>query len=163
MMIAAPVVFALLLGAFIFLVLPRAGWGRRTLSAGIFLVLIAIVYGGATELLGRPKPLKLEWRESAKAQVLGAVPVENQAIYVWLAMAGSSEPRAYVLPWSQKTAQQLQDAMNKAEANGTAVEMAMSLETGGDNREPLFYPRPQPALPAKNYQDDARPITYQQP
>ena len=163
MMIVAPVVFALLLGAFIFLVLPRAGWARRTLSVGIFLVLIAVVYGGATELLGLPKPLMLEWRDNAKAQVLSALPVENRAIYIWLASADSPEPRAYVLPWSQKTAQQLQDAINKAEASGTAVEMGTSVESGTDDREPMFYPRPQPALPVKNYQDGARPVTYEQP
>jgi hypothetical protein len=73
-MIIAAVIFALLLGAFIFVVLPHASVSRRAISVSIFLALIVIVYGGAAELLGRPKPLRLEWRDSAKAQVLAALP-----------------------------------------------------------------------------------------
>jgi hypothetical protein len=164
-MMIAPVIFALLLGAFIFVILPHAGLARRILSVGIFLTLIAVVYIGASELLGRPKPVALEWRDVAKAQVLSGVPVENEAIYLWLTMPGSPEPRAYVLPWSQNAAQQLQDAMGKAEADGTGVEMAMpSSDAGLDTREPMFYAQPQPALPAKDYQGStAQPLVYTQP
>src|SRR6185369_17043498 len=72
-MIIAAVIFALLLGAFTFVVLPHASVTRRAISVSIFLALIVIVYGGAAELLGRPKPLRLEWRDSAKAQVLAAL------------------------------------------------------------------------------------------
>ena len=163
-MMIAPVVFALLLGAFIFVILPHAGVARRTLSVGIFLILIAVVYGGASELLGRPKPLGLEWRDVAKAQVLSGVPVENEAIYLWLTVPGSPEPRAYVLPWSQYAAQQLQDATGKAEADGTAVEMAMPSDGGLDTGQPMFYAQPQPPLPAKDYQSNAAsPLVYKQP
>jgi hypothetical protein len=162
-MIIAAVIFALLLGAFIFVVLPHASVTRRTISVSIFLALIVIVYGGAAELLGRPKPLRLEWRDSAKAQVLAALPVENEAIYAWLITPTSPEPRAYVLPWSQNAAQQLQDAMNKAEADGTAVQMTMSPEAGDDGGEPMFYAPPQPSLPAKNYGSGAQPLNYSQP
>ena len=85
-MIVSAIVFALLLGAFVFLILPRAGLARRALSVGTFVLLIAVVYAGSIELLGRPKPMRLEWRDAADAQVVSAVPVENQAIYVWLIM-----------------------------------------------------------------------------
>ena len=81
---------------------------RRTLSVGIFVILIAVIYGGSIELLGRPKPLRLEWRGTADAQVLSAMPVENEAIYVWLVMPGATEPCAYVLPLSLEAAQRLQ-------------------------------------------------------
>jgi hypothetical protein len=161
-MIVTAVIFAILLGALIFIVLPRASVARRTVSVSIFLALIAIVYGGATEILGWPKPLRLEWRNAEKAQVLSAVPVENEAIYVWLMMPNSRQPRSYVLPWSQGAAQELQDATNKAEADGTAVEMTSS-ETGDDEGEPMFYARPQPPLPAKNYDDGGQPLVYPQP
>jgi hypothetical protein len=161
-MIISAVIFALLLGAFIFLILPRAGLARRTLSVGIFVVLIAVVYGGAIELLGRPKPLRLEWRDAADAQVLSAVPVENEAIYVWLVTPDSSEPRAYVLPWSVQAAQQLQDAMSQAQADGTAVRMTMPFEPSLDDREPMFYAMPQPAMPPKDYQQGG-PLVHPQP
>jgi hypothetical protein len=160
-MIVSAILFALLLGAFVFLILPRAGLARRTVSVGMFVALIAVVYGGGIELLSRPKPLRLEWRDAANAQVLGAVPVENQAIYVWLVMPDSPEPRAYALPWSVQAAQQLQDAQSEAAVNGTGVQMTMPFETSLDNREPLFYAMPQPAMPPKDQQGG--PLVYHQP
>ena len=55
--------------------------------------------------------------------------------------------------------QQLQEAMSQAEADGTAVRMAMPFESSLDDREPMFYAMPQPAMPAKDYQEgkSARP------
>jgi hypothetical protein len=162
-MIIAAAIFALLLGAYIFVVLPQADFARRTFSVATFLILIAIVYGGAAELLGRPKPLRLEWRDAEKAQVVSAVPVENVAIYMWLTMPGSQEPRAYTLPWSPEAAQQLQDAMTKAETDGTAVEMSMPFDMGEGHGEPMFYAKPQPPLPVKTYQSGTEPLIYEQP
>ena len=83
------------------------------------------------------------------------MPVENEAIYVWLVMPGATEPCAYALPWSLEAAQQLQDAMNQAEADGTAVLMGMPFEASLDDREPMFYAMPQPAMPPKDYPEGA--------
>ena len=147
---AAAVAFALLLGTFIFLVLPRGRPWQRATSATLFLVLIAVVYGGSIELLSRPKPLRLEiWQEADKAKVLGASMREGEAIYVWLQFPGSDEPRAYALPWDMKMAQQLQNAMQEGQANGTDVNMSKPFEAGLDDREPKFYATPQQALPEK--------------
>jgi hypothetical protein len=161
-MIAIGAIFALLLGIYVFAVLPQAGLFRRAISVGIFLALVAVIYGGASELLGRPKPLWLEWRSADKAQVVSAVPVENQAIYLWITVPASPEPRTYVLPWSQEAAQQLQNAMNEAEADGTQVEMAMALAGDPDHAEPVFYAKPQPPLPLKDYRG-GEALTYVQP
>jgi hypothetical protein len=89
------------------------------------------------------------------------VPVENQAIYVWLVMPDSPEPRAYALPWSVQAAQQLQDAQSEAAVDGTGVQMTMPSETSLDDREPLFYAMPQPAMPPKDQQGG--PLVYRQP
>jgi hypothetical protein len=161
-MIVSAAVFALLLGAFIFLVLPRGRLWQRATSATIFLVLIAVVYGGSVELLSRPKPLRLEWRHAAEAKVLGASLREGEGIYVWLQLAGADEPRAYVLPWDLQMAEQLQTAMREGQANGTDVQMSMPFDPGLDDREPKFYSAPQQALPDKNY-SGSDPIIYQQP
>lgn len=150
-MIISAVVFALLLGAFVFLVLPRGRVWQRAVSATVFVLLIALVYGGSIELLGRPKPVRLEWRGMENAQVLGASMRENEAIYLWLQFDGIAEPKVYALPWSMQTAQELQNAMQQGESTGTGVEMTMSLESGLDDREPKFHPIPQSALPNKNY------------
>ena len=118
-MIISAIVFALLLGAFIFLILRVPAWRGEPLSVAIFVVLIGVIYGGSIELLGRPKPLRLGgaarrmprcWRDAGRER--GDLCLAGHA--------GASEPCAYVLPWSLEAAQQLQDAMNQAEADGTA-------------------------------------------
>jgi len=149
---AAAVAFALLLGTFIFLVLPRGRPWQRATSATLFLVLIVVVYGGSIELLSRPKPLRLElWQLADKAKVVGASMREGEAIYVWLQFPGSDEPRAYALPWDVKMAQQLQTATQEGQAKGTDVNMSKPFAPGLDDREPKFYAAPQEALPEKAY------------
>src|SRR5262245_19669192 len=160
---AAAVAFALLLGTFIFLVLPRGRLWQRATSATLSLVLIAVVYGGSIELLSRPKPLRLEvWQHADKAKVLAATMQEGEAIYVWLLFPGSDEPRAYALPWDMKMAQQLQNAMQQGQANGTDVNMSKPFEAGLDDREPKFYATPQEALPDKNYSAN-KTLIFRQP
>jgi hypothetical protein len=147
-MILSAFAFALLLGAFIFLVLPRGRPWQRTASASLFVVLVAIVFGGAAEILGRPKPLRMEWRDAQQAKVLASSIREND----WLQFDDGTEPRAYRLPWSIQAAQQLQTATREGEANGTGVQMTMTAgDSGLDEREPKFYAEPQKPLPDKNY------------
>jgi hypothetical protein len=155
--------FALLLGAFIFFVLPRGRVWQRATSATIFLVLIGLVYGGSIELLSRPKPLRLEWRAATEAKVIGATMREGEAIYVWLEVPGADMPRAYALPWDMQMAQQLQNAMQEGQAKGTDVQMSLPFDPGLDDREPKFYAAPQQALPDKNYSGGNKTIVYQQP
>jgi hypothetical protein len=153
-MIISGILFALLLGAFVFLLLPRGNAWQRTASAAIYLMLIGVVYAGSVEMLSRPKPLRLEWRSPAKAKVLGATMHEGKAIYVWLQVGDSPEPRSYVLPWNMQMAQQIQDAMRRGHAEGTAVEVSSpfgSMEAGTEGAKPRFYAKPQEALPPKNY------------
>ena len=155
MMIVSGLLFALLLGGFIFLMLPRASAFQRAASAVLFVVLVAMVYGGSIEMLSLPKPLRLEWREPSKAKVLGASLDEGKAIYVWLQVGNSHEPRAYALPWNMKLAQQLQNAMRKGQKRGTGVEVShpfASVAAGsGSPGRPQFYAKPQPANPPKHY------------
>jgi hypothetical protein len=163
MIFATAAGFALLLGAFIFFVLPRGRVWQRATSATIFLVLIGVVYGGSIELLSRPKPLRLEWRDATEAKVIGATLREGEAIYVWLEVPGADMPRAYALPWDLQMAQQLQNAMQEGQAKGTDVQMSMPFDPGLDEREPKFYAAPQQALPDKNYSGGNKTIVYQQP
>jgi hypothetical protein len=163
-MIISAVVFALLLGLFVFVVLPRQTGRRRYLSVGMFIALVALVYGGTIELMSRPKPVALEWRDVTQATVLSASLREGEAIYVWLQIEGTSEPLAYALPWSLEAAQQLQGAMAEVEETGTAVVMSQPFDGGLDDREPKFYATPQQAMPAKDYSASAgEPLIYVQP
>ena len=162
-MIITGALFALVLGAFIFLVLPHSNVWQRFASALIFVILIGVVYGGSIELLSRPKPLRLEWRNPAEAKVLGSSIQEGKAIYVWLQVGDSPEPRAYALPWSTKAAQQLQDATESGKRKGTGVQVSLPFQAAGNaTGERKFYAPPQQALPDKSYGPN-QPILYNHP
>ena len=129
---------------------PRATWvkvGALCLTAA----LLPTTYGAFVVLLGKPKPVSLEWAEdnTPAATVLGASWREDEAIYLWLRFDDALEPRAYVLPWSRTKAQQLQGAMRQANANASSVRMRRLSESSQDSDESVFYAEPQPALPAK--------------
>jgi hypothetical protein len=130
-------------------------------------LLIPLGYASLADLLSRPKPVNLEWlnKTAPEATVLGSSLEEGVRIFVWLQMPGASEPRAYVLPWNRKLAQQLQDARREAEKNGSGeVRMRTPFEPSWDDREPKFYAAPQPAMPPKGGEPPAEPpTTYRHP
>lgn len=108
----------LLFGTFTFLAVPRGRW--KIAAVLTFVALIVTVYGGAFELMGRSKPIALEWHQLKGSRIYGYVLVEGRAIYLWLDRNG--EPVAYVLPWSITNAQEVQDAMEGAgKIGGTAL------------------------------------------
>jgi hypothetical protein len=147
---AAAVILATLL-ANIGIWAPRRLWVRlgALLTAALF---IPLAYASAASLLSRPKPTSLEWMRAAaeEATVLGSSIREGVAIYVWLQMRDSAEPRAYTIPWNQDLAQQLQEARGEAERQGTGLQMRLPFEKSWDTREPKFYALPQPQLPPKD-------------
>ena len=134
-------------------------WSHRKLWAKISAVLttalfIPAIYLSYADLLSRPKPASLEWwnRDAAEATVVGSRLRENEAIYVWLELADTDEPRAYRLPWQQELAKQLYGAQREAKANGTKVQMRLPFKQRAEDREPLFYALPQAPLPLKRAQ-----------
>jgi hypothetical protein len=129
---------------------PRALWVKLSALAVTALFLPGS-YLTMVDLLSRPKPVGLEWthRHLSDAAVLGANFRENQAIYLWLRVDGAEEPRAYVLPWDQRLAQQLYGAQRDAQAQGTALHVKDPFMDGRDHEKPIFYALPQPPLPPK--------------
>lgn len=131
-------------------------WAPRRLGVKISAVIttalfLPLAYAAAATLLSKPKPVHLEWwlAQADEATVLGSSMREGDGIYLWLQLAELVEPRAYVLPWDRKLAQELQEALRQAEENGSAVRMRLPFEPSLDNRDPKFYALPQPALPPK--------------
>lgn len=124
---------------------------RNWPTVGLYALFLLVGYVSYVELLSRPKPVTVEWFLDSvdEVVVLGATAVEGEAIYVWLQIPGVDEPRAYKLDWNRKTAEQMQAANRAAEKSGTAVKMRMPFERSLDDREPMFYALPQPALPPK--------------
>ncbi len=142
---------------------PRRLW-MKSVAVAVTALLSASAYASYAELLSKPKPVNLEWaqRNAGEATVLAASLKENVAIYLWLQFEGADSPRAYVLPWSQEAAEQLQQAMREAEEQGTGVQMESPFETDRQPTEMVFHAAPQPAVPQKPASADG-PLVYVQP
>ncbi len=130
-------------------------WSPRRLATKLLALVLAAAsmplgYGALAELLSNPKPTNLEWvkRAAEDAVVLSAQMQEERAIYLWLAFAPETPPRAYALPWSLETAKELQQAMRQAESQGTRVKMTRPFAPRAEG-ERVFYAEPQQALPPK--------------
>ena len=136
-------------------------WSHRKLFAKVSAVLAAAlfiptVYLSYAHLMSRPKPVSLEWwhQGASEATVVGSRMREGEAIYLWIELADTDEPRAYKLPWQQELAKQLYGAEREAQANGTKVQMRLPFQERPDDQEPLFYAQPQPSLPPKHVEQD---------
>ncbi len=144
------------LGGLAFILANIAVWAPRRLRVRLGALITAAIflptaYLSLSEMLSRPKPVDIEWfrRAAAEATVLGAQMQEGKAIYVWLAIEGTDEPRAYSLPWSEQVARQLQGAQRSAKSDGSTVRMRLPFERSLDRRERIFYAAPQPPPPRK--------------
>jgi hypothetical protein len=143
---------ALLLGAFAFIGLPAMTRCRRAGIASFFAMLLAVLFFGYSDMLGRPKSTTLELTRAGAedVKVLGSYMLEGKGVYLWIQFPSVDEPRYYQLPWDENTAKALQEAVRKNTDNhGGGVRMRLPSEFSWDKREPLFYPAPQPKLPDK--------------
>ena len=125
---------------------------------------VPVAYASLVDVLSKPKPVAMEWwlSSASEAEVLASRTVEGADIYLWLQLPGVAEPRAYVLPWNQAGAEQLQRALQEAKERGGGVRMRLPFEPSLDDLEPKFYAKPQPALPPKDLAEPP-PQFYQPP
>ena len=133
-------------------------WAPRTTTVRVTAVLIAslfipIAYIELAEMLSKPKPMSFEWfeRSADQAIVLGVSLHEGKAIYMWLRLEDSMEPRYYELPWRQKLAEKLEDAIEDAVAGRSSVIITKpfarkNFEEGGELNVKIVPP---PAPPLK--------------
>lgn len=124
----------------------------RTLAVVLTALFIPIGYLGVTELLSQPKPMQHEWfkRHVDEAQLLGVSVLEGDAIYLWLRLDDSLEPRYYVLPWQRQLAEKLQHLVDEAIENGASVVISdpfskKSYQELGDVNVRIIRP-PQPPM-----------------
>ena len=103
---------------------PRAT-SIRSAAVVVTALFIPLSYVGLNELLSKPKAMSHEWlqRNAGEATILGASLDEGKAIYLWLRIDDSLEPRYYVLPWQTKFAETLQDMIEEAIEEGATVKM----------------------------------------
>jgi hypothetical protein len=143
---------AVVLGVYAFVGMPLGSHKRRALVSGLFALLLAGLFFGYSDMLGRPKSTRLEVLRSGdkQAKVLGSYMLEGSGIYLWLLLPGTAEPRYYVLPWDDKTASALQKAIEEnARDHGGGIVMQLPFERSWDRRKPIFHPLPQPKFPDK--------------
>jgi xanthosine utilization system XapX-like protein len=95
----------------------------RLIALAATVLFIPLGYVQLVEMLARPKPVSFEWfrNDVEQAQVLGASLDEGRAIYLWLRVDKDIEPRYYVLPWRQDTAEKLEDLIDNAVRNNATI------------------------------------------
>ncbi len=146
-------------------------WARRKLwvRAGAAVILAGLLgsdYLAFSDLLSRPKPVRLEFfgADLEEAQVLAATLHEGEAIYLWLRLSGLRQPRYYAMPWQRDTAENLQEVLREAEETRSRVIMRLPFERSLDERaQPRFYALPQARLPLKptpRIEEYRHPSTY---
>ena len=165
--VIAFVSLAFLLGSFAYIAMPGAGRVRRFIVSFFFAVLLGALFFGYSDMLGRPKSTQLEMLRGAggEARVLGSYLVEGDGVFLWVQLPENKEPRYYKLPWDEKVAQALQEAIQKnSNQHGPGVAMKLPFERSWSREDPKFYPLPQPKLPDKPYERQQQPTTlYQAP
>jgi len=131
----------------------------KILAVACMIFACVIGYVGFADLLGRPKPIKLEWihRNAPTATVLGVDITEGVGIYLMLKLPEMPEPHLYKFPWDRDFAEKLQKGLRGAERQGTKLMLKFPFEPSLDDREfphTEFYLLPQPATPPKESQPD---------
>ena len=143
---------AFLLGAFAYVAVPAGSRKRRIVVASSFAAILGILFFGYSDMLGRPKSSRLEVFRTTMgdAKIIGSYLKEGDGMYLWLKLPDLAEPRYYKLPWDEKVAKSLQEAIAENERqHGSGVGMATPFERSWDPQPPKFYALPQPKLPDK--------------
>lgn len=134
----------------------------RVLALAAMTLFLPIIYAQFVGLLSKPKPISWEWYDSDvdRAELLSVSFDEGKAIYVWLRLNGMIAPRFYSLPWRQKTAEDLEDAMEQANRTRSSVIVKNPFskrsleERGGITVEiipPATQPLKKPTIPPRVY------------
>jgi len=96
------------------------------------------------QVLGHHRPVWFVVDLDSEYRVIGSKMVEGHAIWLYLDQRG--EPLALMLPWNDKTAEQLQDAERESKRRGQDGAL-LRFDPSLDRSEPQFHPLPQQATP----------------
>lgn len=140
-------------------------WSPRRVAIKVAAVVWAVLlmptaYAAFVELMGAPKPERLEWFRGLgqDARVVGTQLREGEAIYLWLQFDGAAAPVSYRLPWNERTAREMAEAMDRTRDTGETVRFrwASRNRSEEDGRE-LFYAEAPPPRPPKYNAQQQRP------
>ena len=127
-------------------------YDRKISSSFLYMMFLLFILGCFLEIKGTPKNINHEWRNINENTIISTYEDEPKAIYVWLISNESKEPKAYRLPWSIETAENLRKAKERAKANNTDIEIDTTKYEENDNVEMssvLFRDKPPKELPPK--------------
>lgn len=131
---------------------PRATW-IRVAALLVTAAILPLAYVQMTTLLSKPKPFDFAWfeRNVERAAVLGVSLHEGKAIYLWLRLDGAAQPGYYVLPWRQRIAENLEDAVDGAlnTRGGVMLEKPFSRRAFDELGQLNVKIVPPPTLPQK--------------
>ena len=124
----------------------------RVAALAITMLFLPVAYVQLIEMLSKPKPMSFEWyqRNTTEAELLSISLDEGKAIYLWLRLVGSIEPRYYKVPWNLKLAEKLEDAVDDAVRKNSTIVLKnpfyrKSFEEWGDLNVDIIPP-PMPPL-----------------
>lgn len=124
----------------------------RVAALAITMLFLPVAYVQLIEMLSKPKPMSFEWyqRNTTEAELLSISLDEGKAIYLWLRLDGSLEPRNYKIPWNLRLAEKLEDAYEDAVKRNSAIVLRnpfwrRSLDEWGDLNVEIIPP-PLPPL-----------------
>ena len=135
-------------------------WMRGAAVVG-WLALMPLVAGSAFFSLGHPAP----WVQTinvpgGKYRVIGVKMVQDVAIYVWLDFGGGY-PRYFALPWSNTTADKIQELLDQERRDEGGFELEIPYEWSWDKNLPQFYPLPQPKMMPDKLEPQTEPKRYE--
>lgn len=142
---------ALLAAVFSYILLPAhvASW-RRALIACAVTLLVPALFFGYSDMLGRPKPERLEVvrLKALEGTVLASDMEPGRGIFLWLRLEGHNAPFSYSIPWDEKFAESLRKAEERSQQHQNGG-VRLRFDHSWDLGPPMLYEVPQEALPPK--------------
>lgn len=121
----------------------RENWCRHVAVPALVISMAALAVA-LTQILGHHRPIMFTTSLNTEYRVLAHKLVEGDAIWLYLDRGG--EPLPLMLPWNNKTAEQLQDAARESKRRGQTGAI-MRFDPSLDRNEPQFHPLPQQTTP----------------
>lgn len=137
------IAIAVTIALYTFLLLPKSKYPWSVNIA--FITVLIVLYSGFVLELGKAKPIEIEFNPMPEnVKVIAATWVEGEAIYLWVQL---NKPIAYVLPWDEETARNLQGTQEAMKETGEL--MVDGLFDNTKDAEVKFYEKPIEKYPEK--------------
>lgn len=97
---------------------------------------------------GTPRALLLANLKAQEATVLAMEIIPDEEVFLWVQFLDETRPMYVQLPWNSEFVEQMQSLLQGREdgENGAVI---LKFEPSWDDRPPMLYAMPQPALPNK--------------